>query len=51
MADVAIVFMVLRGVSHIHDESRMAAVDVILAEEKRGELVQQGGTNNVKIFL
>jgi len=32
--DVVIVFQVLRGVGHVHDEFRMAAGEVIFATEQ-----------------
>lgn len=46
VAEVDIFFLVLSGVSHLLDESCMAVVDVILAAEQCGELVQQSGRNN-----
>lgn len=41
--------MVLRGIGHVHDEACMTTVNVILAAEQRGGLVEQGRRNGRKI--
>lgn len=40
-ADVVHVLLTLRWIGHVHDEARMAAVEVILAAEQCSQLVQQ----------
>lgn len=42
LADIVHVLLVLRRIGHIRDKTRMTAVDVILAAEQRGGLVEQG---------
>ena len=41
MADIVYYLLVLRGVGHVQDETRVAAVNVILLAEQGGELVEQ----------
>ncbi len=48
--DVVHVFLVLRGVGHVHDESSMPAVNVILASKQRGGFVQQGRGDSRKVL-
>ena len=42
VAEVVHVLLVLRCIGHVHDEACMTAVNVILAAEQRGGLVEQG---------
>lgn len=46
LADIVHVLLILRGVGHVHDKARMAAVDVILTTKQRGGFVKQGGRNS-----
>lgn len=39
------VLLILRGVGHVHDKARMAAVDIIHPTEQRGGLVEQDERN------
>lgn len=45
LADVVHVLLVQHRVGHVHDETCVAAVDVILQAEHHGGLIQQGGRN------
>lgn len=49
VAEIVHILLILRGIGHIHDEACMAAVDVILAAEQRGGLVEQSGWDGRKI--
>ena len=49
-ADVVHVLPVLRRISHVHDETSVTAVDVILSAKQRGGFIQQGGRNGGQIF-
>ncbi|GEM_PF-3815376 len=42
LADVGNILVVLRRIDRVHDEPRMAAVDLILTTEQRGGLVKHG---------
>lgn len=40
LADIVHVLLILRSIGHVHDETRVAAVDVVLPAEQSGGLVE-----------
>jgi len=48
-ADIVHVLLALRRVGHVHDKTRMAAIEVILAAEQRSRLIKQRGRDGRQV--